>query len=210
MRVGELFDVLASGELNNLSLVKDYKVVPNKEEVVLRSINLGLTDLFTRFVLRKNSQVFEDLEQNYLIHQNHFYLNHDDFVEILNVYLDDRLLVLDVDYQMPQVNMVHLLVEYNFDSRLKVVYKAKHPMITKHQIGDLNYQIELPYSYMNALVLFMGSRLYSSIVNQLDGDLNESNRYLQRYHDEIAMLTNQGIDVDKLDEHSWFSDRGFV
>ena len=63
---------------------------------------------------------------------------------------------------------------------------------------------------MNALLSFIASRLYTSIVNHLDGDLNESNRYAQRYVQEIQLLERQGIDVDDLHQHTWFNQRGFI
>ena len=40
--------------------------------------------------------------------------------------------------------------------------------------------------------------------------LNESNRYAQRYVQEIQLLERQGIDVDDLHQHTWFNQRGFI
>ena len=68
----------------------------------------------------------------------------------------------------------------------------------------------LPSSYLNALLYFIGSRLYTSVVNQLDGDLNESIRYSQKYLQEIQMLSNQGIDTEDLIEMNLFHVKGFI
>lgn len=210
MKLSELFDTLASGELNNLHLVKDYKIVPDKEAVVLRSINLGLTDLFTRFVLHKDVMIVDRVGMSYGENQGNFFINKDNLIEVLNVYLDGDVLDIHKDYRMPKPNHVVLVDKAGDLSELKIEYKAKHPAITLLDLVNPDYEVDLPSSYVYALALFIGSRAYASIVNQLDGDLNESNRYLKMYHDEIAMLTNQGIDVDSLDNHDWFCVRGFV
>ena len=64
---------------------------------------------------------------------------------------------------------------------------------------------------MNALIYFIAARLYTGAVNQLDGDLNEGVAYERKYQDEIAMLNNQGIDVDGFyDSNNNFRNRGFV
>lgn len=210
MKLRELFDTLASGELHNLHLVKNYQVVPDKEQVVLRYINLGLTDLFNRFVLRKDTLVFDRVGLKHGENQGNFFIHDDNLIEVLNVYLDDKVLQFNVDYQMPKVNHIVLRDKPSDLAELKIEYKSKHPTIGLLDLANPDYEISIPSVYTYALALFIASRAYASNVNQLDGDLNEGNRYLKMYHDEIAMLTNQGVDVDSLDSHDWFYERGFV
>ena len=89
-----------------------------------------------------------------------------------------------------------------------IEYKASHRKLTEEDILE-DSEVDLPLSYLNALLYFIGSRMYVSVVNQLDGDLNESARYASMYQAELLTLTNQGIDVDHLNNNDWFYERGF-
>ncbi|ELA08267.1 hypothetical protein MOMA_06886 [Moraxella macacae 0408225] len=202
IRVSELLDLLASGELSNLALVDNYKIKDNRQEIVLRSINAGLTDLFTRFVLKKKK-----LETDPKL--NKIAILTDDFVEILYLKQGEEILKPYEDYQLISVNEVILTNPRIMQIPITVEYQAKHRTLTQKDI-DKDANIQLPLSYVNALVYFIASRLFTSIVNQLDGDVNESARYMQKYQAEIQMLTNQGIDVDSSYNHDWFNQRGFI
>ena len=57
MKLSEIFNALASGELANLHLADNANTIfDEKKEIVLRSINLGLTDLYTRFYLKRKTK----------------------------------------------------------------------------------------------------------------------------------------------------------
>ena len=57
MKLSEIFNALASGELANLHLADSANTIfDEKKEIVLRSINLGLTDLYTRFYLKRKTK----------------------------------------------------------------------------------------------------------------------------------------------------------
>ena len=203
MRLSEIFDALASGELSNLNLAEGgVQIKPDKLEVVLRSINLGLVDLYTRFLLKTNKLKVPVIDTPIVI-------NTDDFIEVLEVYSELKSLT-KYTYSLSSHNVLQLKIYDwgNYINQFAIIeYKAKHRLLTVEDIA-LNSEVELPLPYLNALLYFIGSRLYTSIVNQLDGDLNESIRYTQKYQAEIAMLKEQGIDVDGLDDHHWFTDRG--
>lgn len=204
MRLSEIFDALASGELSNLNLAEGgVHIKPDKLEVVLRSINLGLVDLYTRFLLKTNKLKVPVVDTPIVI-------NTDDFIEVLEVYSELKSLTkYTYSLSSPNVLQLNLFDGFKDINQFAIIeYKAKHILLTIEDI-TLNSEVELPLPYLNALLYFIGSRLYTSIVNQLDGDLNESIRYAQKYQAEIAMLKEQGIDVDGLDDHHWFKDRGF-
>lgn len=210
MKLSDIFDALASGELSNLNLAEGgSKIKPDKLEVVLRSINLGLIDIYTRFLLKTN-RVLVPVSNSLIL------INTDDFIEVLEVFSESKPLS-KFTYRMLNPNTLVLVdwEKYLSNNNISTVnplavieYKAKHRILTEQDI-ELDSEIELPHSYLNALLYFIGSRLYVSIPNQLDGDLNEGIRYTQRYQAELSMLKEQGIDVDGLDEHTWFYDRGF-
>ncbi len=204
MKISTILQALATGELSNLFLANDKLTVkPDKLERVLATINLGLTDIYTRFFLKRKS-VIVTLQED----QRYYTINQEDLIEIVQINSQGYELTLNVDYTLINYKTI-LLHSISNNSSVEVIYKANHKEITKQDIeNDTN--IELPTSHLNLLLYFSASRLYTSIVNQLDGDLNESVRYTQKYLEELSMLTNQGIDVDNLYENSLFKQRGFI
>lgn len=207
MKLSEIFLALASGELSNLHLSNDgQNIRPEKQEQVLRSINLGLTDLHTKFVLRKKQIVLPIIEG-----QQTYDVNQKDILEIIEVYKDECMLHQNHrdGYVLLKPTKLFLNTSPKKADYLTLQCKANHPILTVADI-ERDSDIDLPISYLNALLYYVGSRLFVSIPNQLDGDLNEGIRYQQRYQSEIVSLTNQGIDVDGLNENTWFNERGFV
>lgn len=207
MKLSEIFLALASGELSNLHLSNDgQNIRPEKQEQVLRSINLGLNDLHTKFLLRKKLLVIPTV-----IDQQQYEINDDEFIEIIHI--NDGNCVLKENHEhgfmLLKPSVFYLNDKPKEVKDLKVLCKVKHRVLVEQDI-TLDSEVDLPVSYLNALLYFIGSRLFVSIPNQLDGDLNEGMRYQQRYQAEIVSLTNQGVDVDGLDEHNWFNERGFV
>lgn len=195
MKLSEIFDALGSGELANLHLTVNGEVLPEKQPIVLKAINLGLTDLHTKFILKRNV-----VKINVDPTINTYTIDADDFIEVLNTDLNG------VQYSLLKPNTLYVTSEV--PSIITVEYKVNHKkLIEKDIINDT--EVDLPLSYLNALLYFIGSRMYVSVVNQLDGDLNESARYAQLYQAEILTLTNQGIDVDELNDNNWFNERGF-
>lgn len=205
----EIYDYLGSAELSNLYIADGGLgtgvLKPEYHDVINRSIYLGLTDLHTRFDLKVRVFDFENLGQSYLIHKYRFPI--DDCVEVLQVFVDDVELEPKSPngYTLIDTNVVRLNKEQGFNSKLRIVYRANHELITKRTT-----EIMLPRPYLMALLYFVASRLFTSIPNQLDGDLNEGNRYAQKYAQEIAKLHDEGLDIN-LDDEMWlFDQKGFV
>lgn len=207
MRLSDVFNTLATSELSNLFLAEGtVEIKPNKKEVVLRSINLALTDLYNRFFLKRKEIKITTSQgvQAYTI-------NDPLLIEIHKVIFNGRELCINKPngYHLLAVNTLVLKDKPDDNQTIEVIYKAKHKILTQDDI-DNDVEIELPNIYLNALCLFIGSRVYTSMVNQLDGDLNEANRYAQKYMQEIAMLNDQGVDVDGFEEMWLFNDKGFI
>ena len=195
MRLSDIFDALGSGELANLHLVENNTIIPDKLPIVLNAINLALTDLHTKFLL-KRELVKINIEPTIETYK----ITNGDFIEVLNSDMNG------IQYSLLNPNTLY--VKADKPTVITVEYKASHRKLTEEDILE-DSEVDLPLSYLNALLYFIGSRMYVSVVNQLDGDLNESARYASMYQAEILTLTNQGIDVDHLNNNDWFYERGF-
>lgn len=206
MKLSYILEMLASAELSNLHLVDEAKLVikPDKVPIVLRSINSGLNDLHTRFLIAKNI-----VEIPVLAGENTYEIIADDFIEILNVYIDDIPMVSNIHFTLLNVNRFILREKLGILSTLRVEYKAKHRVLTEVDLA-MDANVNLPDSHLNALLYFVASKLYTSAVNQLDGDLNEGAAYMRKFMDEVSLLENQGIDVEELEPMNNFNSRGFV
>lgn len=195
MRLSDIFDALGSGELANLHLVENNTIIPDKLPIVLNAINLALTDLHTKFLLKRElvKISIEPTIETYKI-------TNGDFIEVLNSDMNG------IQYSLLNPNTLY--VKADKPTVVTIEYKASHRKLTEKDILE-DSEVDLPLSYLNALLYFIGSRMYVSVVNQLDGDLNESARYASMYQAELLTLTNQGIDVDHLNNNDWFYERGF-
>jgi hypothetical protein len=197
-------EALASGELANLNLAEDQiNIKPDKMVIVLRNINRGLEDLHTRFLLRRANAYIDVFPE-----QLEYTVASEDFIEILDVYVNNKKLGA-YEYGLGDVNKFRLHNKLGITDDLRVEYKASHKVLTELDIS-LDTEVNLPSSYLNALMYFVASRLFTGAVSQLDGDLNEGVSYERKYQDEIMMLSQQGIDVDGLNEFNGFRSRGFV
>ena len=197
MRVKDVIDALLEGELNNLNMLdSNGNLKPERLKKIIDTINLGLTDLHTRFLLKKSLKEIQILPSI-----TTYEITDEDFIEILNVSSNA------VVFSLLKPNTIYIKVPNQ--QNIIILYKANHRKLTIDDY-EQNTVIDLPLSYLQALLDFCAYRLYTSIVNQLDGDLNESVRYMQKYQEQLAVLTNQGIDVDHIDVDYWFYQRGFV
>lgn len=204
MKVSQLFEYLASGELGNLNLAEDkINIKPDKAIVVLRNINRGLKDLHTRFMLKRAF-----IEVPVVPGVDQYVVEHDDIVEVLHVYVSGRKL-LEHEYTKLSVNSFKLNIVLGITDTLRVEYKASHRTLTELDIS-LDTEIDLPSSYVNALIYFVASNLFTGAVNQLDGDINEGVAYRSKYQAEVQLLENQGVDVEILDNFNHFRRGGFV
>ena len=195
MKLSEIFLTLADSEVSNLGFVGNGEILPESLPKILRAINLGLADMHTRFLLRKK-RITVDLVPD----QMQYTIAEPDFVEILTSSLPN------IDKSLLSPNTFYAIVDA--PTKITVEYKATLPPLTEADIiADSN--VELPIAYLNALLYFIGSRMLMSIPNQMDGDINEGTRYTQKYMEELAMLAQQGVDVDGVYENNWFNERGF-
>lgn len=204
MKLSQLLDYLASGELGNLNLAdKRMEIKPDKIPIVLRTINRGLEDLYTRFLLLRNSTMLYST-----IDDTNFELLADDLIEVLDIFINNRKLE-SCEYRMTAVNKFQLNYILGITDTIRVEYKAKHRTLTDLDVS-LDNKIDLPSSYVNALIYFIAARLISGVANQMDGDINEGVNYERKFQDEVTLLLAQGVDITEVEEFNHFNSRGFV
>lgn len=206
MKLSYIFEMLASGELGNLHLVEEDKlsIKPDKALIIVRNINAALNDLHTRFTLKKNT-----VDIPIIVGEDTYEIVADDFIELLDVYEDGLPMTAGKHYVLLSPNRIKFKDKLGILSVISVEYKAKHRVLSEVDI-TMDSEVSLPDSYLNALMYFIASRLYTSVVNRLDGDLNEGAAYMSKYLAEVALLADQGIDVDEFIPMDNFNSRGFV
>lgn len=205
MKLSYILESLASAEVSNLNLAEDFlSIKQDKLPIVLRAINAGLADIYTRFLLRKAIAEVQTEPGQY-----EYEVPADDLVEILSIMYDGAFLEPNTDYVLLDINKVKFKQELGLLNPIVFEYKARHRPLTEVDV-ELDSEVGLPMSYLNALLYFVASKLFTSIVNQMDGDLNEGVTYLRKYQAEIKMLDAQGIDVNNLEDMNIFKQRGFV
>jgi hypothetical protein len=105
--------------------------------------------------------------------------------------------------------------EFRFKDKLGVLdiiyveYKAAHKVLEEIDIS-LDTEINIPHSYLNALLYFVASRFHVASVQPLDNERGEGMVYARKYQQELMLLSNQGIDVESPMFTDTFSSRGFV
>lgn len=98
----------------------------------------------------------------------------------------------------PAINVIRL--PNNLPSGfMKVVYKAAPARIPKlEDNGVTSYDridLDLPFTYLDALVYYIASRLTAPTNGGAQGQINEATQYYNKYLSVCAVLTDQGIDV---------------
>ena len=82
---------------------------------------------------------------------------------------------------------------------MRVIYKAAPARIKPLDDNGVrtyeNIQLDLPASYLNALVMYMAYRLTSPTNGGLQGQTNEPLAYYNKYLSACALLVDQGVDV---------------
>lgn len=95
-------------------------------------------------------------------------------------------------------------------SKLEVVYRANHPIIDVDLFDIDTTEVELPYSHLEPLLLFIASRINNPIGMSPQTEFNAGNNYAAKYEKSCQQLemtnlrVDQGAQVDKLHQ------RGFV
>jgi len=93
-------------------------------------------------------------------------------------------------------------------STLEVVYRANHPIIA--QTGSFSpetYEVDLPYSHLEALLLYVASRVHNPI--GLVNEFNAGNNYSAKYELACTALETSNLRVDQGAQFNKLAQKGF-
>ena len=238
MKLSEIFEQLTYSEFSQLSIGGEPAGVINDKNYarVVSFINLGLTALYTRFCLKEAEVIFR-LEKNkysYLIGSqsdvdfidDYFPLfDVEEIIKIEEVYgdsgvkysLNDRsdiwsfytpsLLILGVPTKI--VDKSADVPEDLITDRIRLKYRAGHRKLSVGKnFNPKNEEIELPYTYLSALLYFVASRVHNPI--GLTNDFHAGNSYYSRYEKACADLEIHNVRVDQGGQNTRLVKNGWV
>jgi len=250
MKLQEVFDQLTSGELSQLSIGGEGAGVINEDNwtKVINHINLGLTALYKRFLLKEGTLKLElhDDITTYILHSR-FAVNvrrsseeiryiidtvdskfTDDIFKVERVITDNehefelRLNDRSNKYSVFTPTMTSLVVPSDIctgaadlpdelkTDHLMIKYRANHkPIVVGLGYFDpVQYELELPPSHLEALLLFVASRVHNPI--GMSNEFHAGNSYWAKYERACQELELQNITVDQGSQNDRLHSKGWV
>ena len=236
MLLSEVFDQLTHGELSQVSIggAEESGITKTGYPAMVSHINLGLTNLYKRFLLKEGT-LYLDRHPNiktYALHSKYQEGNRTSRVDIPYInastpaFQDDIFKVeriydeLGIEHGLndegdprsittPTYNTI-VIPDVSEVSSLKIVYRANHPKIVIED-GDLDpteVELELPYSHLEALLLFVSSRLLNPV--GMGNEFHDGNNYAAKFEQACAYLEQQNLRVDKTAYSDRFTRNGWV
>jgi len=232
MNLNDIFDQLVYGELSKSYMGEDGEVAPRDYNRLITHINLGLTELHKRFDLKRKSQYVTVMGgvYEYPINQSR------DIIEVMQVINAEG-----VDIPINSTHVVSSVEEAEYYAEkesvflpnsdllvvnkgmkpqvLTVSYRANHPTIAKvNQVDSSRFDpktidIDLPFTYLDALLYFIGSRMFnaegaSTAANR--SPFHTGNNYASKFEAACNLLVREGLDMGESIHKDKFSMRGFV
>lgn len=220
MYLSEVFDQLTYGELAQLSLGTESEpgISAANQSKVLASINMGLTELHKRFLLREGEVTIPVTAGIF----SYSLATVDDLIKVERVYcLEDgeyRELMLNASNETyllekyyaktPSYKVVMISPEL-ITTELKVVYRATVPPIEK-TIGYFNpadVVVDLPYSHLEALLYYVASRIMNPI--GMVNTFHDGNNFAAKFEQSCMVLEMQNLRIDtgstntRLERNGW-------
>lgn len=238
MLLQEVFDQLACAELNNISVVDQVtkKIQPEDYQKVATAINAGLTQLHTRFLLRKGQLDLElqpDVTTYQLTSRNFIPADgvavgtkciwpaadfRDNLLKIQQVF-DNEGRELSMNnhstyFSVQETSMDTIVVPDNLyhkhDVRkLRIVYRQNHKMIPTC-CDDLEpdcYGLTLPRTHLWALCLFVAARMHIPI--GLQDATYSGNSFMALFGAECDRLDITGMQVKDIGVSEGVVRKGF-
>ena len=204
MLVQGVIDLAKNGELSNLSVKED-------TQAVLGYINLGLIELYKRFVLEVKEYIIE-LQDN-----KEIYDMPADFMWVIAAYgeVDEtstetvNVLPVNVEDNPLSINTVSwnkIQVPLSIPgSFISIIYASSPPTLTTNNISE---PIPLPVQLVEALLHYVGYRAHMS----MDGNIQaENNTHYQRFELACKRAKLDGVlTADDVDMSARLRLRGFV
>lgn len=216
MKLSDIFTQLITGSMVNISGVTDKNQMPtNMYPRYIGYINLALSDLHVRFLLKKGRVVIRETEgvTNYPMLPEYALSSDDDatvkFImdDLFDPFIGDISRIESIvdeeglpvplnDINNPESiyytgNNVIRIDEPTDGRLLTIVYRAKNVHIPLDSIDPEDVVIDLPNEFLDALILYVTSRIYAGR-NDAES-MSKSMAYLQQYGATCALLTDAGL-----------------
>ncbi len=233
MLLSTIFEQLTYGEFSQLPMggnIDSEGITDSNYPAVLAHVNLGLIDLFTKFPLKLKSitiQQFEEVSIYYL--DREYALSNTNSTKPYKYIQDSTAFpfentVLKIEsiqdeagdplpfnksnvknnIANPSYNAIQIPFP-NSSNAVGVTYRAAHTIISSDNLYPAQVEVDMPYSLIKPLLLFIAHRAYANIT---DG-VTESNNFLIKYDKACAEIIQTGlINVDnllntKLENNGW-------
>lgn len=222
MKVRDLLDQLSHGELRQMALGGSEAggIQPSDYPKVIPHIQLGLTELHKRFLLRKAEITVQQQEhlQTYHIHPRYSQTNTEStephkyikdtiympFTDEDSVFRIERIFKEDgSEYFLNDENNVFSLytpadltiqVPYNdANNAMTVQCRANHPKLDLEGDDILNQDVEISSTYLEALLLYIGAR-YLSTSGNVESEANGL-AMNAKFEASVARISNLNLSV---------------
>lgn len=233
MNIQTILENSLAGELQNTNLQGLNKdgVSPEKLKQYIHILNAGLTDLHTRFFLKKEAVTLKlksgvraytlSLQNavsqgnpNAPIQDSEQLPFKDNVLEVLEAYRNGSRVGIGVAGGVYITTPQSIYVDGSIQDAevLELVYKANHVSIPS--TAPTTTEVVLPPSHLQALYYYIGARIMTPQTTGLamiEGRaFHEGSYYMKQYEDECTRLALNGIDADSMDVVSLFHQRGFI
>lgn len=239
MKLRAIFDQLSAGELSQISLGGDMlgEIAESNYPKITSHVNLALTELHKRFMIKEGTvllalqtglttyvldrkyavsntastepvKYISDASSPYLddVFKIERVYDEDDLELALNVF-EDTLSVLTPGYRVVVVPTSEEFVS----TTLRVVYRANHRVLDVADWADPDVsEIDLPYTYLEALLLYVASRVMNPIGFAGGNGFHEGNNYMAKFEKACALLEFQNYRVDQQGQNTRLEKNGWV
>ena len=206
MKIQEVVDIARYSELSSVSVKDDINAI-------VAFLNIGMTELYTRFPIKTKEYVVE------LVEGQSLYNLPDDFMYSLSAFIEpeenaanDALVQIAINDEgeeksiyFPDWKTVQVPDDI-ISSFVSIVYVAKPIMISA---DNLEAEIELPDTLVDALMSYIGYRAHLGVRSDTQ---SENNAQWQRFERNCEKVRELGVayPIDTLTMSNRISSRGFV
>ena len=217
MKLLEVFEHLSYGEFAQLSVGNpdgegEFGVTPETRHRLVSHINLGLTELHKRFLLR------EGRTQLFVVPGLRDYtMQADDIHKIERVYAEGEELALN-DLGNPDSLHTTGFRTLNIPMGvvvpvLDVVYRADHPTLSARDAAQdpARVDVDLPRTHLEALLYFVASRILNPMgASGGRSEFHEGNNYAAKFEQACRVLESGGYQISQEAEKTKFQRNGWV
>ena len=238
MKLSEVFSQLTYGELSQLNLggSEAGAIEAANYPQVVAHVNMGLLALYKRFNLKEGRLMFtlESGKTYYPLNTNEDVLFAtsageeefaDDILKVERVYtalgfelglndLENGYACMTPSNSVLRVPAAIAAQSMDLPDELKtptltVVYRARHPMIVATaSFNPSRVALELPYTHLEALLLYVASRVHNPI--GMTNEFHAGNSYAAKFEQACQQLEVQNLRVDQGSQSNRLQRNGWV